>query len=207
MSSSVASCQLPVASKQSAVGSRQHPVSSIQLPVANYRTAAKGPGRGFAQILMLAALLIFMGVRAASGAEYDGRWAILLAGVSGDITERKRAEATLRESEQRFRLLAENIPGVIYLCANDERYTMLYLNEWVEALTGYPKEEFLKDRISFVELYHPEDAPGIPEQVDRALTERRPFHLTYRLKHRSGEWRWVEEYGVGPTTTLISVCL
>ncbi len=106
-------------------------------------------------------------------------------------------EQALRESEERFSLLAENIPGVIYLCRNDERYSMLYLNDAVEELTGYAREEFLSDRISFVELYHPEDAPGIFSLVDAALARGQPFHLVYRIRHRSGEWRWLEEVGAG----------
>jgi|GEM_PF-1013285 len=100
-------------------------------------------------------------------------------------------------SEDRFRLLAENVPGAIYLCRNDERYTMLYLNDEVEQLTGYSKEDFLADRVSFVELYHPEDAEMVYREVDQALAERRRFHLVYRIKHRSGEWRWIDEQGRG----------
>ena len=110
---------------------------------------------------------------------------------------RKRAEAELRASEERFRVLAQNIPGVIYLCRNDARHSMIYLNHEIEHLTGYPKEDFLADRISCAELYHPEDAPGIYSQVDQALAAGRPFHLIYRLRQRSGEWRWVEEWGTG----------
>jgi PAS domain S-box-containing protein len=105
--------------------------------------------------------------------------------------------AALRESEERFRALAENVPGTIYLCRNDERWTMLYLSDAVEQLTGYAKEDFLSDRLSFVDLYHPDDADLVFSQVEDALARHAPFHLLYRIKHRSGEWRWIEEVGVG----------
>ena len=84
MNLSVASRQLPVASKQSAVGGRQSAVGSRQSAVGSNRSTAKGLNCGFARVLMLAAVLIFAGIQAATGAERDGRWAILLAGVSGD---------------------------------------------------------------------------------------------------------------------------
>ena len=57
-------------------------------------------------------------------------------GVATDVTDRVRAESALRESEQKFRMLAKNIPGLIYLCHNDAAYTMVYMNDFAEALTG-----------------------------------------------------------------------
>jgi len=96
-----------------------------------------------------------------------------------------------------FRVLAENAPNVIYLCRNDERYRMLFINRPVAELTGYSPADFLADRISFVDLYHPEDARRIPCEVDQAIARRERFDLVYRLRHRKGDWRWVEESGVG----------
>ena len=120
-----------------------------------------------------------------------------VAHVLAATIERRQTDEALRESENKFRTLAENIPGVVYLCANDEDYSMLYINDAVEVLTGIPKEDFLEYRTHLAELFHPDDRDAIYASVDQALKERRPFRLQYRVRHRSGQWRWVEETGVG----------
>jgi PAS domain S-box-containing protein len=114
-----------------------------------------------------------------------------------DITARKKAEISLRESEEKFRFLAENIPGVVYLCKNDASYSMIFLNEHVEKLTGYPAQEFIHGKINFTELYHPDDTATIFTAVDEALQHRKSFHLEYRLRHRTLGYRWISESGVG----------
>jgi PAS domain S-box-containing protein len=96
-----------------------------------------------------------------------------------------------------FRILAENVPGVVYLCNNDARYSMRYLNDGVFDLLGIPQSDFLADLVSFVELYHPDDAASIVRSVDAAIAARKPYHLTYRLRHADGHWVWVEEHGQG----------
>ena len=118
-------------------------------------------------------------------------------GVALDVTERHRALRTLQESEENFRILGENIPGVVYLCANDKRYTMKYLNEAVQDLVGIPAKEFLEDRVSFVELHHPEESLPLAKKVEAAIEKRSQYHLIYRLRHADQRWIWVEEYGQG----------
>ncbi len=113
------------------------------------------------------------------------------------ITEKKNSELLLAQSEQKFRTLAENVPGAIFLCKNDEVYTMLYLNERVKEITGYTADEFLSGRINFTQLYHPEDRQQIFNIVDKALETRVKYQIEYRILHQSGEWHWVEEIGTG----------
>lgn len=123
----------------------------------------------------------------------------LYANSLGYLIKRKWAEERLSSSEKKYRALAENIPNVVFQCKNDERYTFIYLNEPILELTGYCKEEFLENGLSFFDLYHPEDRERIPKPSVKNQTHinHRPYHVSYRIKHCSGEWRWVDEWGTG----------
>ncbi len=104
-------------------------------------------------------------------------------------------EREIDKSKERFRLMAEHVPGAIYLCKNDSLYTMLYLNDSIEDITGYAKEDFLEERISLAELYHPEDSQHIRAAMEETTVSGNPFKLEYRLQHKSGKWRWIEAHG------------
>ncbi len=114
-----------------------------------------------------------------------------------DISERNKQELKLKQSEAQFRLLAENVPGVIYLCENDLYYSMIYLNDEIEKLTGYNKDMFLLGSLKFSELIHPEDQDLVREAVDDSIAERVPFRIEYRIKNKKGDYKWVEENGIG----------
>lgn len=116
-------------------------------------------------------------------------------GIQRDITQRKNTEIALQASELKFRLLAENIPSVVYQCRNDSTYTFTYLNNEVEKLTGYPVKAFLEEGMTFFDLYHPDDIDHIHSLQDNLIHGDTSFHITYRIRHCSGEWRWVDEWG------------
>ncbi len=117
-----------------------------------------------------------------------------------NITERKQVEIKLVDSEQKFRAIAENIPGAIYLCRNDEIYSTIYVNDKIFLITGYNADEFISNSINLVQLYHPDDTTCILNLVEKALRDHVSFQVEYRIKHKSGEWRWVEERGTGVYT-------
>lgn len=103
----------------------------------------------------------------------------------------------LNDSDERFRLLAKNIPGVIYLCNNDEEYSIIYINDHVESMTGYTVKDFKNETISLARWIHPDDRDYVAQEVNEAVRAKKPYELTYRLKHKNGGWKWIKEYGVG----------
>jgi len=104
-------------------------------------------------------------------------------------------ETAIFESEEKFRLLANNIPGTVYLSENDSDHTKLYLNDEIQKLTGYKKDDFLEKRIIYTDLIHPEDLQRTIEESTESLSRFEPFHLTYRIVNKTGEIVWVEEFG------------
>ena len=109
--------------------------------------------------------------------------------------ERNINEAIILENEEKFRSLANNIPGVVYLSKNDEFFTKIYLNDQIEKLTGYPKTDFLSGEIMFYNLLHPDDKEKIIVTQRECLFSNKPYHLIYRIIKKGGEIIWVEEFG------------
>lgn len=109
--------------------------------------------------------------------------------------ERIANERVINESEEKFRLLANNIPGTAYLSKYDETSTKVYINDKVEILTGYSKSDFIDHNLSYLSLIHPDDRQEIMDSQRGSLALGIPFHSIYRIRKKSGEYIWVEEFG------------
>lgn len=110
-----------------------------------------------------------------------------LAVVLRDITLERRRDQALRESEARFRTLAESAPVIIWTTEPDGRSA--YLNRrWLE-LTGQTAEE--AQGAGPLAAMHPEDRDEVVRVFTEASERREGFRLDYRLRRADGEWRWV----------------
>ncbi|WP_159086059.1 PAS domain S-box protein [Flavobacterium faecale] len=118
-----------------------------------------------------------------------------LAGNIASAVERIDAEIAIYESEEKFRLLANNIPGTVYLSENDRNFTKIYLNDEIEKLTGYSKSDFLDKKLVYTELIHPEDLNKVRQISSEKLSKGEPFHFKYRLIKKDKKIVWVEEFG------------
>lgn len=111
------------------------------------------------------------------------------------VIERSINENTIYESEEKFKLLANNIPGTVYLSQNDENATKIYINDEIEKLSGYKKSDFLENKLNIIDLIHIEDRDRIKKAIKIALENQEPFNFTYRIENKNGNFVWVEEFG------------
>lgn len=115
-----------------------------------------------------------------------------------DITERKKIEMALSESERSKSVYLSQFPGMAYRCLNDEKWTMQYISEGVKDLTGYDVENLLYNRdVAFVDLIVEEFRQPIYAEWQRVLKEKKSFKMEYQIITASGEKKWVIEMGQG----------
>jgi PAS domain S-box-containing protein len=104
-----------------------------------------------------------------------------------DISKRVRAEAELRQSEAKFRTIAEAMPQMVWSTLPDG-YHDYYNRQWYE-FTGVPAGS--TDGAGWAGVFHPQDQPRAWERWLHSLATGEDYEVEYRLRHRSGEYRWV----------------
>jgi two-component system sensor histidine kinase/response regulator len=117
----------------------------------------------------------------------DGVYAVAM-----DVTERYRAEVALRESEARFRVLADSAPVMIWMSGPDAKYNWVNQN-WLD-FVGRPLAEEVGDE--WTDSIHADDRDRRLEVYASAFVERRWFRTEYRVLRADGEYRWLLDNGV-----------
>ena len=118
--------------------------------------------------------------------------AIRMLGMAVDITEQKQMEQQVRESEERFRLVANTAPVMIWMSGPDNLCT--YMNPpWLD-FRGRSLEAELGR--GWVEGVHPEDLEHCLDTYSQAFDEGKSFNMQYRVRRHDGEYRWLLDVGV-----------
>lgn len=109
--------------------------------------------------------------------------------IATDITERKRVEQALRESEERYRIVADYSADWDFWLAPDGG--LLYVSPACREVTGYSRDEFYADPELNTKVVHPDDRPLIERHKVEAFQSDQPLALEFRIVTRDGEVRWI----------------
>jgi PAS domain S-box-containing protein len=111
-----------------------------------------------------------------------------LQGVVGDITRRKAQEEELRESEARFRAMANSAPSPVWVTSTEG--LIEFVNEAFAEYVGKPADQLLGAGV-WRELWHPDDIAEVMRARRTAAEGAQPWSVEGRFRHASGEWRWM----------------
>jgi PAS domain S-box-containing protein len=109
-----------------------------------------------------------------------------------DISARKQMEEAMRESEERFKTLANNAPVLIWINGPDSKAQ--FVNQSYIEFTGRPMKDLLGE--DWVELVHPDDVEGYINSYQTAFRHRQRFETDFRFRRADGEYRWMKSVGL-----------
>jgi len=118
---------------------------------------------------------------------------VLWSGVIGDITETKRADLALADSEARLRLLTETITEVFWM-SDLEMEKLFYVSQAYEQIWGRPVDELYQDVRTFIEAVHPEDRASVMAVISKQK-QGIVFEQEYRIVRPDGQIRWIWDRG------------
>ncbi len=113
-----------------------------------------------------------------------------LIGVNFDVTDRRAAEAGVRESEARFRALADSAPALMWVSRLGGRRE--FVNRAYVEFSGLEEEAALD--LDWRDVLHPEDLPRVLKEQVAGETSMKPFSLEARYRRADGSWRWLKSY-------------
>ena len=97
-----------------------------------------------------------------------------------------------------MKTLMDNLPGIVYRCANDRDWTMQFLSKGCYELLGYHPEDLIQNKkVSYSSLIEKSDREYVYNEIQKAISQHKSFILEYRIRTASGQLKWVWEQGIG----------
>ncbi len=122
---------------------------------------------------------------------------LFIVSLIDDETTQYRIRQKMQEGERKLTTLMSNLPGMAYRCINDANWTMEFVSEGCEKLTGYTSEELTFNKeISFNRIIVADDREKIRKDVEDKIGQEKHFEVKYRIQKSTGEIRWVWERGI-----------
>ena len=110
-----------------------------------------------------------------------------------EIEERMRAVEEIRRTEEKYRLLVQNLPSIVYQGYKD--WSVEFFDEKVESLTGYSADDFHSKRLKWSDLIIEEDLENVRKEFVEALKADKSYVREYRTKTRAGDILWIQDRG------------
>ena len=108
------------------------------------------------------------------------------------------AEEALQKSQRQLDTLIQNLPGMVYRTKCEGKWAFEFVSDKCLTLTGYKASDLIDNKtISYYDLIHPEEKQKVLDLIQRAIEEKKPYQLVYRIQTMGGFEKWVWEQGVG----------
>ncbi|KAA3440584.1 PAS domain-containing protein [Rufibacter hautae] len=105
-----------------------------------------------------------------------------------DVTEREQAKLAHQESENKFKIMTDTVPQLIYTVSPEGKVT--YVNERFVKYTGMPAQEIMASETGFLDVMHPEDQGPFIARAQESFQKQVEFQAEIRMRDREGNYRW-----------------
>ena len=123
-------------------------------------------------------------------------------GTGADVTAQRQADDALaaareelRDSEIKYQSIAAHVPGAVYRTSGGPDSRELFLGEQIEGICGYSAKELMAGPVTCMTVIHPDDRALVNEATAAAIAARQPYVVDYRIIHRDGSIRWLQDKG------------
>ncbi len=137
-------------------------------------------------------------IRVIGLAEFKNGVCVRIYGSTQDIDGHKSIELQLLNSQRKIKSIISTIPGITYRCKNDPTYTMEFMSDEMERMTGYPVADFINNaKKTFSDIIHPDDIEHVVQKINEGVKNKSIYEFTYRIICLDESIKWVYEKGHG----------